>query len=60
MAIIGSVKKVGESTKSAQLPVSSESFPPLPVPDTLVTTYLQMTEGAQFRPAYLNYLDGID
>jgi GNAT superfamily N-acetyltransferase len=59
MAIIGSVEKAVESTKSAQLPVSSDSFPSPPVPDTLVTTYLQMTEGSQFRPAYLNYLDGI-
>jgi hypothetical protein len=50
---------VAESTKSAQRPVSSETFPKTNVVDTLVKTYLQMTHWSEFRPAYLNYLDGI-
>lgn len=59
MATNGSVEKVAESTKSAQRPVSSETFPKTNVVDTLVKTYLQMTHWSEFRPAYLNYLDGI-
>ncbi|HBL13655.1 MAG TPA: N-acetyltransferase [Cyanobacteria bacterium UBA11162] len=47
------------TTKTTQPPVSSKSFPRTPLPDTLVTTYLQMTTPTQFRPAYLNYPDGI-
>ncbi len=58
MAINGSVKKATRSLKSAQPSVSS-SFPKTRLPDTLITTYLQMTDWSQFRPAYLNYLDGI-
>jgi GNAT superfamily N-acetyltransferase len=59
MTINGSVEKAAESTKSAQLPESSKAFPKTNVPDTLVTTYLQMTHWSEFRPAYLNYLEGI-
>lgn len=59
MAIIGSVEKAAESTESVQPPVSSKYVPTTPLPDTLVTTYLQMTDWTQFRPAYLNYLDRI-
>ena len=59
MAINGSVEKATGSTKGAPLQVSSNSLPNIRLPDTLVTTYLQMTDWSQFRPAYLNYLDGI-
>lgn len=59
MAINGSVEKATGSTKSAPLQVSSNSLPNLRLPDTLVTTYLQMTDWSQFRPAYLNYLGGM-
>jgi GNAT superfamily N-acetyltransferase len=59
MAIHGSVEKATGSTKSAPLQVSSNSFPKIGLPDTLVTTYLQMTDWSQFRPAYLNYLGGM-
>jgi GNAT superfamily N-acetyltransferase len=59
MAILGSVEKAEESIKSDQSPVSSKSSPTIPIPDTLVTTYLQMTNWTEFRPAYLNYPDGI-
>jgi GNAT superfamily N-acetyltransferase len=59
MAINGSVETVKKSTKSAQTPKSSKSSSGTRLPDTLVTTYLQMTDWSQFRPAYLNYLDGI-
>lgn len=58
MAINGSVEKATGSTNSAPLQVSS-SLPNLRLPDTLVTTYLQMTDWSQFRPAYLNYLGGM-
>jgi GNAT superfamily N-acetyltransferase len=59
MAINGSVEKATGSTTSAQPQVASSSFPNIRLPDTLVTTYLQMTDWSQFRPAYLNYLGGI-
>jgi GNAT superfamily N-acetyltransferase len=59
MAINSSVEKAVESIKSAQPPVNCESLPNITVPDTLVTTYLQMAHWSEFRPAYLNYLDGI-
>jgi GNAT superfamily N-acetyltransferase len=59
MAINGSVEKATGSTKSAPLQVSSSSCPNIRLPDTLVTTYLQMTDWSQFRPAYLNYLGGM-
>src|SRR4028119_806605 len=59
MAILGSVEKAEESIKSDQSPVSSKSSPTIPIPDTLVTTYLQMINWTEFRPAYLNYPDGI-
>jgi GNAT superfamily N-acetyltransferase len=39
--------------------VYSESFPKTNFPDTLVTTYLQMTHWSEFCPAYIHYLDGI-
>lgn len=58
MASNGSVEKTTRSLKSAQPSVSS-SCPKTRLPDTLITTYLQMTDWSQFRPAYLNYLDGI-
>ncbi|AFZ16789.1 GNAT family N-acetyltransferase [Allocoleopsis franciscana] len=58
MAINGSVEKATGSTNSAPLQVSS-SLPNIRLPDTLVTTYLQMTDWSQFRPAYLNYLGGM-
>lgn len=55
-----SVDQVTATTKiTQQFPVSSNSFPRRPLPDTLVITYLQMTVPSQFRPAYLNYPDGI-
>src|SRR5919202_5227717 len=59
MAINGSAERATASTKSAQPQVFSKPFPNTSLPDTLVTTYLQMTDWSQFRPAYLNYLDGI-
>lgn len=59
MVINGSVEKVKGSTKSAQTQVASNSFSNIRLPDTLVITYLQMTDWVQFRPAYLNYLDGV-
>lgn len=59
MAINGSVQKIMGSTKSIQPQVVSTSVSNIRLPDTLVTTYLQMTDWTQFRPAYLNYLDGI-
>lgn len=59
MAINGSVEKATGSTKSDPLQVSSNSLSNIRLPDTLVTTYLQMTDWSQFRPAYLNYLDGM-
>lgn len=37
----------------------SKSLTSTPLPDTLVITYLQMTEPTHFRPAYLNYPEGI-
>ncbi|MGQ4646581.1 GNAT family N-acetyltransferase [Lyngbya aestuarii] len=36
-----------------------KSLPTTGVPKTLVMTYLQMIDQSQFRPAYLNYLDGV-
>ena len=39
--------------------MSSNPSPTIPIPDTLVTTYLQMIKWTEFRPAYLNYPDGI-
>jgi Acetyltransferases len=59
MAINGSAERARASTKSGQPQVFSEPFPNTSLPDTLVTTYLQMTDWSEFRPAYLNYLDGI-
>lgn len=59
MAINGTVEKATGSTKSAKPQVSSNSFPNIRLPDTLVTTYLQMTDWSHFRPAYLNYLGGM-
>ena len=59
MAINGSVEKVMGSTKSAQHLVTTNSVSNIRLPDTLVITYLQMTDWDQFCPAYLNYLDGI-
>lgn len=59
MAMNSSIEKAVASPQSAQPLVSFESFPNANVPDTLVTTYLEMTDWSQFHPAYLNYLDGI-
>lgn len=59
MTINGSIEKATGSTKSSPLQASSNSLPNIRLPDTLVTTYLQMTDWSQFRPAYLNYLDGM-
>lgn len=39
--------------------MSPKSFTSTSLPDTLVITYLQMTDARQFRPAYLNYPDGV-
>jgi ribosomal protein S18 acetylase RimI-like enzyme len=58
MVLIGSVEKGRESISSVQPPVSSKSFPK-PLPDNLLITYLQMRDWSEFRPAYLNYPDGI-
>ncbi|MEQ8974817.1 MAG: GNAT family N-acetyltransferase [Coleofasciculus sp. C1-SOL-03] len=54
-----SVSQAATCSNSTQLPVSLKSPSITPVPDTLVITYLQMTDPTQFRPAYLNYPDGI-
>lgn len=59
MVLIGSVEKATAGTTIAQPPVSARTFPKLSLPPTLVTTYLQMTDWSEFRPSYLNYLDGI-
>ncbi|MBD0344892.1 MAG: GNAT family N-acetyltransferase [Coleofasciculus sp. Co-bin14] len=59
MATNGSIEKAVEITTSAQPLVSSQPFSTTNLPDTLVTTYLQMAHWSEFRPAYLNYLDGI-
>jgi GNAT superfamily N-acetyltransferase len=59
MAINGSAERATASTKSAQPQVFSKPFPNTSLPDTLVTTYLQMTDWSEFCPAYLNYLAGI-
>jgi GNAT superfamily N-acetyltransferase len=59
MVIIGSVEKVEDSIKNVQPPVSSKSSSSGTLVDTLVTTYLQMTDGSEFCPAYLYYHDGI-
>jgi GNAT superfamily N-acetyltransferase len=59
MAINGSVEKAVESSNSAQLLEPSESSPKITVPPILVTTHLQMADWSEFRPAYLNYPDGI-
>jgi GNAT superfamily N-acetyltransferase len=59
MATNGSAEKVAANIRSVQPPVSSEPSPITTVPDILVTTYLQMTDWTQFRPAYIHYLDGI-
>ena len=59
MTINGSIEKATGSTKSSPLQASSNSLLNIRLPDTLVTTYLQMTDWSQFRPAYLNYLDGM-
>ncbi len=58
MVLIGSVETGRESVLSIQHPVSSKPFPK-PLPDTLVITYLHMRDWSEFRPAYLNYPDGI-
>lgn len=54
MMLINSVNKI---TKTQQ-PVSSK-YLQKQLPDTLVITYLQMKDWSEFRPAYLNYPDGI-
>lgn len=60
MVLIGSDEKATGSTISVQPPVSSNKrSPSISLPDLLVTTNLQMTDWSEFRPAYLNYLDGI-
>lgn len=59
MAINCSVEKLAQSIESARPPVFSQPSPRSAVPETLVTTYLQMTHWAEFRPANLNHLDGI-
>jgi GNAT superfamily N-acetyltransferase len=59
MTILGSVKKAAAKTKNTQPLVSSNSLPKNALPDTLVKTYLQMKDWSEFRPSYLNYLDGI-
>lgn len=60
MTINGSIKKATGSTTGSPLQApSSNSLPNIRLPDTLVTTYLQMTDWSQFRPAYLNYLGGM-
>lgn len=57
MVLLRAVKKVVNTT-NVQKPESSQ-FSPKPLPDTLVITYLQMADWTEFRPAYLNYPDGI-
>jgi GNAT superfamily N-acetyltransferase len=59
MAINGSTKKTMTSTRSIQTRMSSKSFLKTRLPDTLVRTYLQMKDWTEFRPAYLNYSEGI-
>lgn len=59
MASNSSVEKVTERTKDTQPSVLLKSSATRTVPSTLVTIYLQMLDWSEFRPAYLNYLDGI-
>ena len=54
----GSVEEITENTARVIQPVSSKSFP-AKLPDTLEITYLQMNDWSEFRPAYLNYPEGI-
>lgn len=58
MMFIDSLEKVKKNLTRTQQPVSSKSLPEK-LPDTLVITYLQMKDWSEFRPAYLNYPDGI-
>lgn len=58
MMCIDSVDKEKKNLTSIQQPVSSNSLPKQ-LPDTLIITYLQMKDWSEFRPAYLNYPDGI-
>jgi GNAT superfamily N-acetyltransferase len=58
MMFINSLNKVKKNLTSLQHPVSSKPLPEK-LPDTLVITYLQMKDWSEFRPAYLNYPDGI-
>jgi GNAT superfamily N-acetyltransferase len=55
---ISSADKVRKNITAVQYPVSPKSLPKQ-LPDTLITTYLQMKDWSEFRPAYLNYPDGI-
>jgi GNAT superfamily N-acetyltransferase len=58
MMLINSTDKVKKNLTNIQQPVSSQ-YLPKQLPDTLVITYLQMKDWSEFRPAYLNYPDGI-
>ena len=55
MMVINSVNK--KITKIQQQ--MSSQYLPKQLPDTLVITHLQMKDWSEFRPAYLNYPDGI-
>jgi GNAT superfamily N-acetyltransferase len=57
MGLLRSFKKAMNTT-NVQKSVSSQSCPKS-LPNTLVITYLQMADWTEFRPAYLNYPDGI-
>jgi GNAT superfamily N-acetyltransferase len=59
MANNSSVEKALVSIKKIQPHVSCQQFANTSDQKMLVTTYLQMTDWEEFRPAYLNYLDGI-
>lgn len=58
--MIGTIKQTEERTKINKITVDSTAYTTVgTTPDTLVTIYLQMMDWSEFRPAYLNYLDGI-
>lgn len=59
MVTNSSVEKAMISVKNVHHHVSCKQLPNSSTEKMLVTTYLQMTDWGEFRPAYLHYLDGI-
>lgn len=57
--MIGTIKQAEPRTQTNSITVDSTPFTTVSIPSTLVTIYLQMMDWSEFRPAYLNYLDGI-